>query len=595
MKQAIPAAVLEQHLALLGKTGRGKTNTAKVCVEQVFDEDFRICILDTIKSDWWGLTVSADGTRPGLPFHILGGPRAHLPLSSNTGKAIADLVARGELRHVILDMADFEPGGQMKFFADFAPRLMRRMKGVLYLVIEEAHIIAPKERAGMGAENMAIHWAKVLATAGRKSGIRLIVITQRTQALHNAILGSCDSMIVHGMTAPADMKPVLDWLKANSKDKALNATIEGSLSRLPKGTGWLCSGEAGLFEKREFPLARTFDNTRAPTDDNELIVKTAPVNVEELRKILGLAVTAAEADDPAVLRKRIAELQAQLSKQPQVSPEKLVLAERAGRETAREYFAGKLRQVTQLIDQYSRTVDTELAAVRHRLSVAAATVSAGLENLSKPAGNGSGQPLDVPRTTPALDEDARRILQGGERKAPHRRTVMAPPNEMPDELVKDLERPTGRKAVILSALRWLEDRGITPAPRQTLGGIADFTADKGYGARCLGEMKTAGLIRTSVPGTVELTDIGRKLAPEPPAYATMYEAWHAALSGLHRDILETLSKDHPNALTRDALGARLNKQFEKGYGARVIGELKTMGAIEYPTPKSLRLTRHVMP
>jgi DNA helicase HerA-like ATPase len=60
-------------------------------------------------------------------------------------------------------------------------------------VIEEAHEFAPKERAGIGAENMAIHWAKKLATAGRSKGIRLIVATQRVQALHNAVLGSCET------------------------------------------------------------------------------------------------------------------------------------------------------------------------------------------------------------------------------------------------------------------------------------------------------------------------------------------------------------------------------------------------------------------
>src|SRR4051812_20376298 len=132
---AIPSAVLLQHLGILGKTGRGKTTTAKGCVEQVYDEGARVCILDPIKSDWWGITSSADGKRAGLPFYILGGDHGHLPLASSSGKAIADLVARGQLRHTVIDMANFEPGGQMRWFADFAPRLMQRMKGVLYLVM----------------------------------------------------------------------------------------------------------------------------------------------------------------------------------------------------------------------------------------------------------------------------------------------------------------------------------------------------------------------------------------------------------------------------------------------------------------------------
>src|SRR5687767_2351690 len=178
-KHHIPDTALAQHTAIVGKTGSGKTSTAKLAVEQVVDEGSRVCVLDPIKSDWWGVISSPDGKRPGLPFHVLGGPRAHVPLHSGAGAAIAELVARGDLPLSVLDMADFEPGGQLRFFQDFAPTLLKRMRGVLYLVLEESHLFAPKERSGMSHEQLSIHWAKALATAGRSKGIRLIVCTQR--------------------------------------------------------------------------------------------------------------------------------------------------------------------------------------------------------------------------------------------------------------------------------------------------------------------------------------------------------------------------------------------------------------------------------
>ena len=60
----IPELALEQHIAVLGKTGSGKTSTGKLIVEHVVAQGHRVCVLDPIKSDWWGVTSSADGKRP---------------------------------------------------------------------------------------------------------------------------------------------------------------------------------------------------------------------------------------------------------------------------------------------------------------------------------------------------------------------------------------------------------------------------------------------------------------------------------------------------------------------------------------------------
>lgn len=307
---AIPEVALSQHTAIVGKTGSGKTSTSKLAIEQAVARGARVCVLDPIKSDWWGLTSSADGKRPGLPFHILGGPRGHVSLHASAGKAIADVVASGALPLSIIDMADFEPGGQAKFFVDFAPTLLRKIRGIVYLVIEEAHIFAPKERSGIGAESMSIHWAKTLATAGRSKGIRLILVTQRTQALHNALLGSCDTLIAHRLTAPADQEPIVKWLKANTSRDVLEM-VSSELSSLRTGTGWLCSGEAKIFQRVEFPRIATYDNTATPTDDDKHRdeVKTAPVDQEKLRAIIGDAVQEAEASDPKQLRAKVAKLE----------------------------------------------------------------------------------------------------------------------------------------------------------------------------------------------------------------------------------------------------------------------------------------------
>lgn len=311
------------------------------------------------------MTSSANGTRAGLPFQILGGPHGHVPLHSSSGQIIGQLVGSGKLPLSIIDMADFEAGGLQRFFIDFAQALMRNAKGVVYLVIEEAHEFAPKERSGIGAENMAIHWAKKLATAGRSKGIRLIVATQRIQALHNAVLGSCETLIAHRLSAPADQEPVTKWLRANT-DKATAEKVMGSLSSLPTGTGWICSGESKIFEMVKFPKFKTYDNAATPTGDSaEITVKTAPVDQDALREIIGNAVKEADANDPAKLKTKIRDLEKQLREKPTQVIETSALQKakidgyKEGMKAMQDDLRGRVKHAKQALDGI---MDIEISA-----------------------------------------------------------------------------------------------------------------------------------------------------------------------------------------------------------------------------------------
>lgn len=541
MKHPIPPEALKRHTAILGMTGSGKSSTGRLMVEEVVAQGHRVCILDTIKSDWWGITSSRSGKAPGLPFKILGGPRGHLLLHSSAGKAIGQLVGSGKLPLSIIDMADFEPGGLQRFFVDFVPALMRSMKGVVYLVIEEGHEIAPKERAGFGAENMAIHFAKKLGTGGRTKGIRLIVATQRVQALHNAVLGSCETVIAHRIGFADDQVPVLKWMKAKI-GKENTAIVEAELANLPDGVGFLASGApAKIFERVKFPLFSTYDNTATPDGDpGEIDVKTAPVDPDELRAIIGDAVKEAEANDPRALRAEIVKLRQELTESakapaPAISEEVIDAA----------HAEGYQRGLAEGLAKGENRAKAALTAVADRMRDALAVTDGALGD------------LDTPMPTPSL---IRRGLAETERR--DRATALADARRRANMSTKPLDRqivdraprsngtlPKGERAVLIAAAQ--HPNGVTRQQLTVLTGYKRSSRDA-YIQRLRerGYIDAAGdRIHAYDAGIRALGDDYQPL----PTGAALREHVLRTLPEGERKVLELLIELYPDATMRETI------------------------------------------
>lgn len=588
MTYPIPEAALTQHIAVLGKTGSGKTITSKGIVEHVVkSEGARVCVLDTIKSDWWGLTSSADGKRAGLAFHILGGPRGHVPLHESAGKAIGDLVATGQLPLSIIDMADFKPGGQMQFFAEFAPQLFKRMRGVVYLVLEEAHVLCPKERAGFGHENMSIHWAKTLATAARSRGIRLIVCTQRTQALHNAVLGSCDTLIAHRLTAPADQEPVTKWLKANV-DKTVLEQVTSTLSSLPTGTAWVCSGEAKLFERVAFPMISTFDNSATPeANSGEIQVHTAPVDREKLRSIIGIAVQEAEENDPKRLKAEIATLKGQLSKATTIS---------STTNEAAKINVPAIEQAARANGYQQGWLDGERSGFTRGVADAVGVLNASAREIISQAAAVAYVPGQPPKAFTSPKASVFPNLPSQHKQTPQ----IAPISHRSEQRTPSAAKDTGLKKSlqrVIDAIAWWRFNGVEPVRRERATVVAGLSPKASTFGVYIAELVRMGLVDASTPGAVSLTAEGLRLAHEPEAAgaADLRRLASDLLTPAQQKAFDVVYNAWPNEIRRDAVADALSLSRQASTTGVYLSAVAALGIIETSSPGCVKAADWLFP
>lgn len=307
-----PAKVLEQHIAVVGKTGSGKTVTAKGIVEHLMDQGERVCIIDPV-SAWWGLRSSAAGKGDGYPVVIFGGKRADIPIGGSHGAAVADTVASSKTS-TIIDLKLLSVKDRTQFFTDFAVRIMQSNETVLHMVIDEAHLFAPKGRVNSNKAGEMLSETNNLVTGGRGLGLRFVLITQRPAKLHNDCLGSCETLVAMRVTLPADRDAVESWVKGCATLEE-GAEVLSSLPRLPTGEGWIWSPEANILKRTQFPMIKTFDSSN-PKNLYRANVKLSAINIPELRAKLEEAAGDIINDDPVQLKRLLQKAQQELRARP---------------------------------------------------------------------------------------------------------------------------------------------------------------------------------------------------------------------------------------------------------------------------------------
>ncbi len=317
---AFPLELVTESVAILARRRAGKSNAAKVLVEQLFAAKQQVVVIDP-KGDWWGLRSSRDGKGPGLPIIILGGEHADVPLEVGAGELVARLVVQDQAS-VVLDTSKFRKHERATFMAAFLEvaynlKAQDRYRTPMMLVIDEADQIAPQKP--MHGEERMLGAADDIVRLGGQRGLGALLISQRAAVLNKNVLTQTAILILLQTTGSQDLDAVDAWIEKHGQPEE-RAKVMAALPALPRGTAWVWApgwpDERGIFRQVAVNLCETFDSGATPKPGERRIVpKTvADVDLEAFRREMAATIEKAKAEDPRILRAEISRLKGELAK-----------------------------------------------------------------------------------------------------------------------------------------------------------------------------------------------------------------------------------------------------------------------------------------
>lgn len=586
-----PSAYGSQGSAVLGIRDSGKTYTATELAEKLFEAGIPFVAFDPI-GVWRFLRVPGHGR--GYPVVVAGGQAGDLPLTVASAPEYVRAAMRDGVS-LIIDLFDINLSkADWKRIVTACVRVLMHENsthGLRHVFIEEAAEFAP-QRVGPDQGQVYAEIEK-LARMGGNSRLGYTLINQRAEEVNKAVLELCDNLFLHRQKGRNSLTALSKWLDIGAvKD---HREIIDSLSTLPTGEcwAWLAGTERPI--RIKVPVKNSLHpDRRVMRGDGDIKVKTAVdvgTFVTSMRSSLGKIEEEAKANDPAALRKRIAELERQIKAgpAPEIDP---AAADRAYKDG---YDTGTMHGSTKGFDQGYAAASVAIAGIvqgvikaGNEFMVQLRLAEKAIAEVPRPAAPAyTGAAVTRPRAT--VTQPAPRGF------TPVKTPVITreKPASTNGHARADITRPQQK---ILDKLAWLESNGIYPAPKETLGAVCNVSPSSSSYQNNLGALRTAGLIDYPQPAHVGFTESGRAAAVlADDDGRRVHEHWLEIVSRPQRAILEALIEAHPDQLSKEALADIIAVSAESSSYQNNLGALRTLGAIDYPAPRQVALTRYVMP
>lgn len=564
MKSLLPAESLKHHMAILGKTGSGKTSVSKAAVvEPDLTAKERVAIIDPTGA-WWGLRLAADGKRPGFPAYVFGGRHADYPLLGSHGETMADVIGTTNTP-AILDTSLMRTGERTKFFTDFADAILRKNDGPLRLVIDEAHVFMPQAGTrGSGAIPDMLHAGNNLISLGRSRGLRIVLISQRAAKLHKDSLTQVETLIALRLIAPQDRDAVRAWI-ADQADIETGKNIIAQLPRLSDGEGFVWAPESDFLKRIQFPRPITYDSSAAPTKSASA-KKLSPVDLDVLKDRLAKVDQIAKEADPKMLRAEVARLKAEVTRL-QSNPHS------NGNELRQAYEHGHREARQAIEEEISNGIAQELGNMR---DIVAATMN---DFVHKVWNRKPKLQIKIPEYKPTKPMPL--VPAVAAISAPKRQAMTTPAADMGGE----------RKP--LSVLASVHPSGMTKSQWAVASGIKSKGSTF---ATYLSRLRSAGRIEergglyfVSEQG---LADLGGNIAELPAPGPALVDFWASKIAGVG-PLLQFLKNEYPDWRTREAIANHLGISPAGSTLATYLSRIRSPGLI-VESYGNIRLSESVM-
>lgn len=540
----VPAHELATSVwAALGIRGSGKSNLAAVAAEGILDAGIPVVVIDSV-GPWFSLRLGPDGkTASRFKIPVLGGVHGDIALPPGAGRQVAEALA-ASASSAVLDVSMMGKGERVRFAADFAEAFFeakKRNPGPVSVIVEESQRMIPQVmRFADPALSRCLGAFEEMAEIGRNFGIGIGLLSLRPQKINKDVLNLAETVFAFRTLGVLERKAIAEWVQEKGAEG--RNEVSGELPSLAKGTAIVWSPSLfDVYGQFKLALKSTYDASATP-DKARAAVTMKPLDLAQLQSRMEDFVREAKANDPKILKARIAELERAIAKGSPVAP-----VAKASPEVRIEYRCPK--EIRRLIQ-----VDmVKVAAAFADLRAKALGVVDTFPEIGVALGVRDSSPIAVTRAPQSV---APSVTLVGDRN------------------VTDASGGQGRMLRALAAT--LKD-GLS---RRELGALSGVKSSGGTFGTYLSRLRQAGHVEDGGAG-IRITAAGRAIAGVVPQLTgqELLDFWLPQLGEKPANMLRVLF-GAAEPVSRDAMAEAVSLAGNAGTFGTYLSRLTSRGLVE---------------